>query len=100
MAKQMVMNIAELKKLLNEIGNEVSDDYQVWLSSDEDGNEFLSMPENTEFEFCLAIDKDEKKDHILFHRTDNNNSFQEPQESNDSFFLPRPHFLAAVFITS
>lgn len=62
MAKQMVMNIAELKKLLNEIGNEVSDDYQVWMSSDEEGNEFLPMLENTEF--CLAIDKDEKR--IIF----------------------------------
>ena len=62
MAKQMVMNIAELKKLLSEIGNEVGDDYQVWLSSDEEGNEFLPMLENTEF--CLAIDKDEKR--IIF----------------------------------
>ena len=62
MAKQTVMNIAELKKLLNEIGNEISDDYQVWMSSDEEGNEFLPMLENTEF--CLAIDKDEKR--IIF----------------------------------
>jgi hypothetical protein len=62
MAKQMVMNIAGLKKLLNEIGNEVSDDYQVWMSSDEEGNEFLPMLENTEF--CLAIEKDTKR--IIF----------------------------------
>jgi len=57
-----VMNIAKLKKLLNEIGNEISDDYQVWMSSDEEGNEFLPMLENTEF--CLDIDKDEKR--IIF----------------------------------
>ena len=62
MAKQTIMNIAKLKKLLNEIGNEISDDYQVWMSSDEEGNEFLPMLENTEF--CLAIDKDEKR--IIF----------------------------------
>ena len=62
MAKQMIMNVADLKKLLNEIGNEISDDYQVWMSSDEEGNEFLPMLENTEF--CLAIDKDEKR--IIF----------------------------------
>ena len=47
MARQTVMNVVALKKLLNEIGNEVSDDYQVWLSSDEEGNEFLPMLENT-----------------------------------------------------
>ena len=62
MVKQTIMNIAKLKKLLNEIGNEISDDYQVWMSSDEEGNEFLPMLENTEF--CLAIDKDEKR--IIF----------------------------------
>ena len=62
MANQTVMNVAEIKKLLSEIGNEVGDDYQVWLSSDEEGNEFLPMLENTEF--CLAIHKDEKR--IIF----------------------------------
>jgi len=62
MAKQTIMNIAKLKKLLNEIGNEISDDYQVWMSSDEEGNEFLPMLENTEF--CLSLDKDEKR--IIF----------------------------------
>jgi hypothetical protein len=62
MAKQNIMNIIALKKLLDEIGNEVSDDYQVWLSSDEEDNEFMPMLENTEF--CLAIEKDEKR--IIF----------------------------------
>ena len=62
MAGQSVMNIAELKKLLGKIGNEVGDDYQVWLSSDEEGNEFLPMFENPEL--CLAIEKKAKK--IIF----------------------------------
>lgn len=62
MAKQNIMNIIALKKLLNKIGNEVSDDYQMWLSSDEEGNEFMPMLENTEF--CMAIKKDEKR--IIF----------------------------------
>jgi hypothetical protein len=57
------MNLSEFKKLMSKIGNEISDDYQVWMSSDEEGNEFLPMLENTEF--CLAIDKDKKKNHIL-----------------------------------
>ena len=59
MANQTIMNVAALKKLLNKIGNEVSDDWQVWLSSDEEGNEYLPMLENPEF--SLAIDKNTKR---------------------------------------
>ncbi len=62
MAKQNIMIVASLKKLLGGIGNELSDDYQVWLSSDEEGNEYLPMFENPEL--CLAIDKQAKK--IIF----------------------------------
>lgn len=63
MAKQTVMNVVALKKLLNEIGNEVDDDYQVWLSSDEEGNEYLPMFEYPKL--CLAIDKKAKR--IVFY---------------------------------
>ena len=63
MANQTVMNIAGLKKLLSEIGNEVSDDYQVWLSSDEEGNEYLPIFKKQEL--CLAIDKQAKR--IIFY---------------------------------
>jgi hypothetical protein len=59
MAKQTIMNIAELKKLLSEIGNEVGDDYHVWLSSDEEGNEFLPMSQKPEL--CLSIDHEAKR---------------------------------------
>ncbi len=59
MAKQNVMTVTSLKKLLEKIGNELSDDYHVWLSSDEEGNEYLPMFENPEL--CLAIDKEAKK---------------------------------------
>ena len=62
MANQTIMNIVAFKKLLNEIGHEVSDDYHVWLSSDEEGNEYLPMFENPEL--CLAIDKQAKR--IIF----------------------------------
>ncbi len=58
MAKQNVMTVALLKKLLNEL----SDGYHVWLSSDEEGNEYLPMFENPEL--CLAIDKEAKR--IIF----------------------------------
>jgi hypothetical protein len=59
MSEQNVMNVAELRKLLTELKNEVADDYQVWMSSDEEGNEFLPMSQNPEL--CLAIDKDTKR---------------------------------------
>jgi hypothetical protein len=59
MSEQNVMNVAELRKLLSELKNEVADDYQVWMSSDEEGNEFLPMSQNPEL--CLAIDKGAKR---------------------------------------
>ena len=58
MAKQNVMTVASLKRLLSELSNEMSDDFQVWLSSDEEGNEFLPVYDNPRL--CLAIEPDEK----------------------------------------
>ncbi len=63
MAKQNVMTVASLKKLLDEFGNEIADDFQVWLSSDEEGNEYLPIFEDPEL--CLAIDKKAKR--IIFY---------------------------------
>lgn len=54
-----VMNIKAFKKLLNQLGNEVGEDFQIWLSSDAEGNEFLPMSPNPEL--CLGMDKDEKR---------------------------------------
>jgi len=59
MAKQNVMTVASLKKLLSEFSNEISDDFQVWLSSDEEGNQFLPVYDNPRL--CLAIEPDEKR---------------------------------------
>ena len=59
MSEQNVMNVVELRNLLSELKNEIADDYQVWMSSDEEGNEFLPMSQNPEL--CLAIDKDAKR---------------------------------------
>jgi len=61
--KQKIMTIADLKQLLTELANELSDDFEVWLSSDEEGNEFLPMLKDTKL--CLAIEKDERK--IIFY---------------------------------
>ncbi|HBG27661.1 MAG: hypothetical protein A2Y10_10335 [Planctomycetes bacterium GWF2_41_51] len=63
MAKQAIMTISALKKLLIDFKDEITDDFQIWLSSDEEGNEYLPMLENPES--CLAIDKDEKR--IVFY---------------------------------
>ena len=59
MTKQNIMTVASLKKLLDEFGNEIADDFQVWLSSDEEGNEFLPMFDNSQL--CLAIEPQEKR---------------------------------------
>ena len=59
MAKSTIMTVASLKKLLEEYGNEITDDFQVWLSSDEEGNEFLPMYRNPEL--SLAIDPGHKR---------------------------------------
>ena len=59
MAKQNAMTVASLKKLLSEFSNEISDDFQVWLSSDEEGNQFLPVYDNPRL--CLAIEPEEKR---------------------------------------
>jgi len=59
MAKQNAMTVASLKKLLGEFSNEISDDFQVWLSSDEEGNQFLPVYDNPRL--CLAIEPEEKR---------------------------------------
>ena len=59
MSNQTIMNVAALKKLLSKIGSEVGDDFQVWLSSDEEGNEYLPVYDNPGL--CLAIEPEEKR---------------------------------------
>ena len=54
-----MMTVAVLKQLLITLGREVEDDFDVWLSSDEEGNEFLPMSQNPKL--CLAIDKETKR---------------------------------------
>ena len=59
MAKQNVMTVASLRKLLDEFDGEICDDFQVWLSSDEEGNYFSPVFENPRL--CLAIEPQEKR---------------------------------------
>jgi len=53
------MTVASLKRLLTEFPNETADDFQVWLSSDEEGNQFLPVFDNPQL--CLAIEPEEKR---------------------------------------
>lgn len=56
---QGVMTITDLKRILNELTGEVDGNFEIWLSSDEEGNEFLPMFRNVEL--SLAVDKDAKR---------------------------------------
>ena len=55
--KNQVMTVGALKGLLTEF--EVHDDFQVWLSSDEEGNDYLPMLSKPEY--SVAIDRRAKK---------------------------------------
>ncbi len=57
-----VMTVSDLKKLLSSFTTEIDDGYEIWLSNDEEGNEFLPMFKNSKF--SLAIEKDIKR--IIF----------------------------------
>ena len=50
------MKLGNLRGILSEIANEIGDDFEVWLSCDEEGNEFLPMPANEEL--SIGIDRD------------------------------------------
>lgn len=54
-----IMTVKDLKQVLNELTPEVDDGFEIWLSSDEEGNEFLPVFRN--IERSITIDKDAKK---------------------------------------
>ena len=56
-SKHTTMTAVNLLDALAESG--VQDDFEVWLSSDEEGNEFLPIPANPEL--SLAIDASNKR---------------------------------------
>jgi hypothetical protein len=55
--KTNIMTAVSLLDALAESG--VQDDFEIWLSCDEEGNEFLPMPANPEL--SLAIDASNKR---------------------------------------
>lgn len=54
-----VMTIGRFKKVISEIGDKSFDDYQIWLSRDEEGNEFLPMSDN--IDLSIGIDSANKR---------------------------------------
>lgn len=53
---QSNMKLGNLRGILSEIADEIGDNLEVWLSCDEEGNEFLPMPVNEEL--SIGIDRD------------------------------------------
>ena len=57
--KQEIMTVADLKQLLAELSKEVEDNFDIWLSSDEEGNDFLPMLKDTKL--SLSIDEEARR---------------------------------------
>ena len=57
------MTIVHLQQVLAVLAKEVGNDFEVWLSSDEEGNEILPMLENQQF--SLGVDKEQKR--VVFY---------------------------------
>ncbi|HBG27912.1 MAG: hypothetical protein A2Y10_16455 [Planctomycetes bacterium GWF2_41_51] len=54
-----IMTVSQFRKILSEVENLNQGDFQIWLSSDEEGNNFSPMLKKTELSF--GVDKKEKK---------------------------------------
>ncbi len=52
-----IMTVGLLKSILAEF--KVQDDFEIWLSSDEEGNEYLPMHANPQW--SLAVEEDDKR---------------------------------------
>ena len=57
------MTIVHLQQVLAVLAKEVGSDFEIWLSSDEEGNEILPMLKNQQF--SLGIDKEQKR--VVFY---------------------------------
>jgi hypothetical protein len=57
-----IMKLGQLRRILSKLANENANDVEIWLSCDEEGNEFLPMPANQD----LSIDIDKNTMRIVF----------------------------------
>lgn len=61
--KSKAMTVVHLQQILAVIVKEAGGGFEVWLSSDEEGNEFLPMLKNEQL--SLGIDKEQKR--VIFY---------------------------------
>lgn len=57
------MTVVHLQQVLAVLAKEVGSDFEVWLSSDEEGNEILPMLKNEHF--SLGVDKEQER--VVFY---------------------------------
>jgi len=57
------MTVVHLQQVLAVLAKEVGSDFEIWLSSDEEGNEILPMLENQQF--SLGVEKKQKR--VVFY---------------------------------
>ena len=57
------MTVVHLQQVLAVLTREAGSDFEVWLSCDEEGNEFLPMLKNQQF--SLGVDKEQKR--VVFY---------------------------------
>ena len=57
------MTVIHLQQVLAVLAKEAGGDFEVWLSCDEEGNEFLPMLKNEQF--SLGVDKEQKR--VVFY---------------------------------
>ena len=55
--RQIIMTVGRFREILADF--KIQDDFELWLSSDEEGNEFLPMLANPQC--SLAIEQDQKR---------------------------------------
>jgi hypothetical protein len=56
------MKLGTLRLLLSKLASEIGEDSEVWLSSDEEGNDFLPMSSNPN----LSLDYDTPSKRVIF----------------------------------
>lgn len=56
MSQFNVMTVTGLRKFLDELNTETLNAYQIWLSSDEEGNEILPMAANPELSVAMDLE--------------------------------------------